>query len=560
MNSTDSNAHRKQSIINTSTCSTKFSFELKGEKGDAGANVNCEPNVSISSLKSRLAPTIRTTLSAAVDTLLGEIVVVLAETQRELVTKEQENEKLKVRLEVSERELKTLQECLCSAQKLIDQLQGPFGGPPPLGPQIYPTPLPGPVNPARLTHRNAHGPDDRCFAGGEPELSSALGDALQGFDSREEFKNCHLSIQADGTVTNQLFDPLNMNPANTCIDVNRSGQISEKRPPLHSGPTPSSHSSFDVKEEKGPGQGPLCGRGPGGPTECEQSAQSVRDLGYIHVVEEEGSSRSRNYPNHSVPKQALPTGSQKSSSSGSPSPPGGSGFSSAQETGPKSGLAARQDPPGVGFSKRPSASEPIGTTSGERPHLCLECGKTFRLISSLKKHIRIHTGEKPYPCPVCGRRFRESGALKTHLRIHTGEKPYACAECGTRFRHLDGLRKHRRTHTGEKPYVCAVCGKRLSRLQHLKHHQRIHTGERPCCCSFCHRGFKDPASLRKHLRTHQGEPGLDGAHEDMGSTGLDDENGGPHAQDSMGEGDVRFGMWGEDEEDEEDGEAVVDCV
>uniref|UniRef100_A0A3B4ZHF2 Zinc finger protein 850-like n=1 Tax=Stegastes partitus TaxID=144197 RepID=A0A3B4ZHF2_9TELE len=152
-------------------------------------------------------------------------------------------------------------------------------------------------------------------------------------------------------------------------------------------------------------------------------------------------------------------------------------------------------------SAGPSAPDTAVEPSGDRPHHCLECGKTFRLISSLKKHIRIHTGEKPYPCGVCGRRFRESGALKTHLRIHTGEKPYSCSECGNCFRHLDGLRKHRRTHTGEKPYVCAICGKRLSRLQHLKHHQLIHTGERPCCCPFCNRSFKEPAALRKHIRT-----------------------------------------------------------
>uniref|UniRef100_A0A3P9CJ85 Si:ch1073-224n8.1 n=1 Tax=Maylandia zebra TaxID=106582 RepID=A0A3P9CJ85_9CICH len=161
---------------------------------------------------------------------------------------------------------------------------------------------------------------------------------------------------------------------------------------------------------------------------------------------------------------------------------------------------------GADDSAGPSAPDTaVVEPPGDRPHHCLECGKTFRLISSLKKHIRIHTGEKPYPCGVCGRRFRESGALKTHLRIHTGEKPYSCSECGNCFRHLDGLRKHRRTHTGEKPYVCAICGKRLSRLQHLKHHQLIHTGERPCCCPFCNRTFKEPAALRKHIRTHREE-------------------------------------------------------
>lgn len=206
-------------------------------------------------------------------------------------------------------------------------------------------------------------------------------------------------------------------------------------------------------------------------------------------------------------------------------------------------------------SAGPSAPDAASEPSGDRPHHCLECGKTFRLISSLKKHIRIHTGEKPYPCGVCGRRFRESGALKTHLRIHTGEKPYSCSECGNCFRHLDGLRKHRRTHTGEKPYVCAICGKRLSRLQHLKHHQLIHTGERPCCCPFCNRTFKEPAALRKHIRTHREESGQlgIGTSEDTDPDAIDDMNNLHPAAPSP---QMRFGEWGAEEEDS----SVVDCV
>uniref|UniRef100_A0A3B4U5G2 Si:ch1073-224n8.1 n=1 Tax=Seriola dumerili TaxID=41447 RepID=A0A3B4U5G2_SERDU len=293
--------------------------------------------MTVTSLKSRLAPTIQTAMSAAVDTLLGEVVLVLNETQQELLHKEQENERLKVRLEVSEREV------------------------------------------------------------------------------------------GDG----------------------------------------------------------------------ERSSHNVGDLGYVQVGEG-GSQRSFTHPlRHQRPVRECSGALQQGGLDGQKVLARTSGTGRGDSVSP----GRAEDSAG------PSAPDTAGEPSGDRPHHCLECGKTFRLISSLKKHIRIHTGEKPYPCGVCGRRFRESGALKTHLRIHTGEKPYSCSECGNCFRHLDGLRKHRRTHTGEKPYVCAICGKRLSRLQHLKHHQLIHTGERPCCCPFCNRSFKEPAALRKHIRTHREEGG-----------------------------------------------------
>ncbi|KAK1788480.1 hypothetical protein P4O66_015997 [Electrophorus voltai] len=555
-NSAAGGSHRKQSIINSPS---KGAGALlgKGERGDLAPNVARDRNVSITSLRSRLGPTIRSTLSAAVDTLLGEIVSVMHETQGELFSKEQENEKLKVRLEVSERELKTLQECLCSAQKLIDQLQGPFGGPPVPGHHAYPQA--NPMNQARLTHRGAGDADPRCFAGGEAELSGALGDAIHGFDSRDDFKSCHLSIQADGTVTNSYYDPLPVHSASICHDVNRTGELTDRRL-SH----PTSHPPYPVKEEQTPVSGPVCVRGAGGHPDAEPSAQSVCDLGYIHVVEEEGGSRSHSHAQKPTPTP--PSRSHNGPSSGTPPPQGPSGLRPSRREVPVGVVGDVRSPDAGGQSpearRRRAASELMGAAPGERPHLCMECGKTFRLISSLKKHLRIHTGEKPYPCAVCGRRFRESGALKTHLRIHTGEKPYSCSECGTRFRHLDGLRKHRRTHTGEKPYACGVCGKRLSRLQHLKHHQRIHTGERPCRCPLCQRAFKDAAGLRKHLRAHQGEPGLEEAQERLGVGALEEDGGGgagnAHLPGSVDEEEMRFGMWGEEEREE--GEAPVDCV
>lgn len=176
--------------------------------------------------------TTRSALSSAVETLLGEIAAVMSETEDELLSKERENERLKARLDTSERELKTLQECLCSAQKLIDQLQGPFNThPPPLPPPMagqhsYGNQAPG-ANAARLTHRGAgDDADPRCFANSEAELSGALGDAIHGFEARDEFKSCHLSIQADGTVTNSYYDPMAVHTGGMCHDVNRAGQRS----------------------------------------------------------------------------------------------------------------------------------------------------------------------------------------------------------------------------------------------------------------------------------------------------------------------------------------------
>ena len=115
--------------------------------------------------------------------------------------------------------------------------------------------------------------------------------------------------------------------------------------------------------------------------------------------------------------------------------------------------------------------------TGERPHQCTVCTKSFSRSSTLNRHIKLHTGVKTHKCTLCQSAFTEWNALKIHLGIHTGERPYRCTVCNESFSHQDSLRRHNRDHGGEKPHRCTVCDEAFSGLHHLILHSRVHTGE-----------------------------------------------------------------------------------
>lgn len=50
------------------------------------------------------------------------------------------------------------------------------------------------------------------------------------------------------------------------------------------------------------------------------------------------------------------------------------------------------------------------------------------------------------PIPMCGRLFKRLEHLKRHVRTHTQERPYVCGLCSKAFSRSDNLAQHRRTH------------------------------------------------------------------------------------------------------------------
>ncbi|XP_058873648.1 zinc finger protein 892-like isoform X5 [Acipenser ruthenus] len=418
-------------------------------------------SVSVSFFQDELASTIEHAVKAAVDTVLCQITKVVGgkftEFRMEMAGKEKENESLKLRLEISESELKAVRECMNAADADIKQ------------------PL-----------RNMN-PD--C---NEQDFQRIENQGL--FQDPKESHAVPKSEPQEGPRIEAVYKQEESFDQEWCASLKQVTELTcvkdEEVPRLECVPI---KEEFIEQEcvpiaEEDPAENNVC--------TLEENNQLGSKLGFRDEGEHD----------------STPSPRCKNSSSGKPQ------SRKHRETTPQEEhfKKLRVQIPSV-QDRQPLTLESIETarsvcvnnseTQGNLKTLpcSTEDGKSSWQLGSPKTHKGNHTGGTAFPCADCGKRFSDLSHLKIYQRVHTGEKPHQCTECGKRFNYLSDLKRHQHSHTGEKPYHCNDCGKRFTELRSVKRHQRIHTGEKPHRCNECGRSFTRAHTLQTHRQIHAGE-------------------------------------------------------
>ncbi|XP_053606530.1 zinc finger protein ZFP2-like isoform X2 [Plodia interpunctella] len=135
--------------------------------------------------------------------------------------------------------------------------------------------------------------------------------------------------------------------------------------------------------------------------------------------------------------------------------------------------------------------------------ICQYCGKEYKELSSMRRHVQVSHGGRRVQCPICNKKLK--GHLSEHMRVHEKRRPHECPECGQRFTQSTQLNVHRRAHTGDRPYPCRICNRRFSHSNALMLHIRRHTGEKPFPCAMCPTYFSQLPHMKAHMRNIHGK-------------------------------------------------------
>ncbi|XP_058873766.1 zinc finger protein OZF-like [Acipenser ruthenus] len=438
-------------------------------------------SISVSFLQDELASTIEHAVKTAVDIVLCEITHVFGskfnELQIELAGKDKENASLRLRLEISESELKAVRECMNAADADIKQ---PLRN---MNPDCNEQDFQRNENQGLFQDLT----ESHAMSKSEAVWTETVYTQEESFDQEwcaSLKKGTEMTFVKDGEV-----------PQQKCVPIKEEFIEQECVPITEEVPTETNVCTLEENNKLGSSLCDDC------PPECELGFRvdegehdSTSSPHSKNSSSGKPQSKKRRPMTHEEHIKKFKTCSVKETAQ--------SVCVNNSETQGNLKTLPCSTKGGKSSCQLGSPETHKGNHTGGASFHCYDCGKNFSCLSHLKTHERVHTGEKPHHCTQCGKRFTQLGHLQSHQRIHTGEKPYHCNYCEKSFSELGSLKKHQRIHTGEKPYHCNDCEKSFTQLQHLKAHQRIHTGEKPYHCNDCEKSFSQLQNLRKHLRIH----------------------------------------------------------
>ena len=152
----------------------------------------------------------------------------------------------------------------------------------------------------------------------------------------------------------------------------------------------------------------------------------------------------------------------------------------------------------------------VKTHSKER-HQCSHCNKVLKFKSHLIGHLTICKESTPVVTYSDSHEVREDsnevrGGVHNNLtrnKDSSEERLYQCDQCDKSYKKISSLKNHAKIHNKYRPYQCSHCNKAFKTKINLIHHSsNVHSEDRVYQCSRCDKAFKKKPHLFAHQVTH----------------------------------------------------------